>query len=53
MARYQAAIDAGGDIQEISRWINNTKTERLAAEATLRGTSHAPDLDKQAGCRAV
>ena len=42
MARYQAAIDAGGDIHEISRWINKTKTERLAAEAMLRGTSHAP-----------
>ncbi len=32
-ARYQAAIDAGADIQEISRWINATKAERLAAEA--------------------
>jgi site-specific DNA recombinase len=42
MGRYQVAIDAGGDIQEISRWINNTKTERLAAEAMLRATSHAP-----------
>jgi site-specific DNA recombinase len=42
MARYQAAIDAGGDIQEVSRWINATKIERLAAEAMLRGTSHAP-----------
>ena len=42
MARYQAVIDAGGDIQEISRWVNAAKAERLAAEATLRGTSHAP-----------
>jgi site-specific DNA recombinase len=41
MGRYQVAIDAGGDIQEISRWINATKTERLAAEAVLRDTSHA------------
>ncbi len=42
MTRYQAVIDAGDDIQEISRWINVAKAERLAAEATLRGTSHAP-----------
>jgi site-specific DNA recombinase len=41
MGRYQVAIDAGGDIQVISRWINATKTERLAAEAVLRDTSHA------------
>jgi hypothetical protein len=42
MARYQAAIDAGADIQEVSRWINATKAERLAAEAMLRSTSDAP-----------
>jgi hypothetical protein len=42
MARCQAAIDVGGDIQEISRWINATKAERLAAEAIFRGTSDAP-----------
>jgi len=42
MARYQAAIDVGGDLQEIIRWINAAKAERLAAEAMLRGRSHAP-----------
>src|SRR5580692_10342404 len=42
MARYQAAIDAGGDVQEIIRWINAAKAERLAAEGMVRGTSHAP-----------
>jgi hypothetical protein len=42
MARYQAVIDAGGDIQEIIRWINAARAERLAAEAVLRGTSHTP-----------
>jgi hypothetical protein len=33
MARYKAAIDAGGDLEEISTWIGDTKTQRLAAEA--------------------
>jgi hypothetical protein len=35
-------IDAGADIQEISRWINGTKAERLAAEAMLRTSSDSP-----------
>jgi site-specific DNA recombinase len=42
MARYQAAIDAGADVQEISRWINAAKAESLAAVAALRSTSDAP-----------
>jgi site-specific DNA recombinase len=37
MARYQAAIDAGADITEVTRWINATKADRLRAEARLRG----------------
>src|SRR6266540_3769368 len=32
MARYRAAIDAGGDIEEITRWINAAKAERAQAE---------------------
>jgi site-specific DNA recombinase len=39
MTRYQAAIDAGADITEVTKWINATKTDRLTAEAILRGTS--------------
>jgi site-specific DNA recombinase len=39
MARYRAAIDAGGDIEEITQWINTAKTERLHAEAVLRGST--------------
>ena len=42
MARYRAAIDAGGDVQEITHWINSAKAERLQAEAVLRATSTAP-----------
>jgi hypothetical protein len=36
MARYRAALDAGGDPEEIGKWIAQAKTQRLAAEAELR-----------------
>jgi site-specific DNA recombinase len=36
MARYRATLDAGGDPEEIGKWIAQAKTQRLAAEAELR-----------------
>jgi len=42
MTRYRAAIDAGGDIGEITSWINQAKAERLQAEAALRTAPAAP-----------
>jgi hypothetical protein len=36
MARYRAALDAGGDPEEIGKWIAQAKPPRLAAEAELR-----------------
>jgi len=36
MTRYRAAIDAGGDIAEITAWINAAKAERTQAETALR-----------------
>ena len=36
MARYRAALDAGGDPEEIGKWTAQAKTQRLAAEAELR-----------------
>ena len=36
MAPYKAAIDDGGDVEEISTWISDVKAQRLAAEAELR-----------------
>jgi len=36
MARYRAALDAGGDPEEIGKWIAEAKAQRLAAEAELR-----------------
>jgi hypothetical protein len=38
MARYRAAIDAGGDVEEIGQWINAAKAERLLAVAALCAT---------------
>jgi hypothetical protein len=31
-----AAIDVGGDIEEITQWINAAKADRLQAEAALQ-----------------
>ncbi len=45
MARYRAAIDAGGDLEEITGWINEAKAERRLAEAALRATYCAPTAD--------
>jgi site-specific DNA recombinase len=42
MDRYRAAIDAGGDPQEITWWINAAKAERLQTEAIVRATTSAP-----------
>jgi site-specific DNA recombinase len=47
MARYRAALDAGGDVQEITRWINATKAERLQAEATICSAGAPARLSRQ------
>jgi site-specific DNA recombinase len=39
IARYRAAIDAGGDIEEIAQWINAAKAQRLQAQALIRETA--------------
>jgi site-specific DNA recombinase len=52
MARYRAAIDAGGDLQEITQWINAAKAERLQAEAVLR-TMPAPARMSREDVRAM
>jgi site-specific DNA recombinase len=36
MARLRAALEAGGDPEEINQWIAETKAQRLQAEAELR-----------------
>jgi len=42
MARYRAAIDVGGDLHEITQWINGARAERLQAEAVLRSATAKP-----------
>ena len=42
MARYRAALDAGGDMEEITSWINAAKAERLQAEAALPSLGLSP-----------
>jgi hypothetical protein len=36
LARYRAALDAGGDPTEIGKWITEATTQRLRAETDLR-----------------
>src|SRR5262249_57789339 len=36
MTRYRAALDAGGDPEEIGKWIADAKAQRLQAETALR-----------------
>jgi site-specific DNA recombinase len=47
MARYRAALDAGGDVQEITSWINAAKAERLQAEATICSSGAPARLSRQ------
>jgi site-specific DNA recombinase len=48
MARYRAALDAGGDPEEIGKWIAEAKAQRLKAEADLRqATSTATPTRQQ------
>ena len=47
MARYKAAIDAGGDLEEISTWISDAKAQRLAAEAGLRRAATRSRMTRQ------
>jgi site-specific DNA recombinase len=47
MARYKAAIDAGGDLEEISTWIGDAKAQRLAAEAELRRATTRSRMTRQ------
>ena len=46
MARYRAAIDAGGDPEEIGTWISQAKAQRIQAETDLRGATAATRLTR-------
>jgi site-specific DNA recombinase len=47
LARYRAALDAGGDPEEIGKWITETTTQRLRAEADLRQATSKTTLTRQ------
>jgi hypothetical protein len=47
MARYRAALDAGGDPEEIGTWISEAKAQRLAAEAELRRATPPAALSRE------
>lgn len=38
LTQYRAALDAGADPVEVTKWINDAKQERAQLEAELRGT---------------
>jgi site-specific DNA recombinase len=47
MARYRAALDAGGDPEEIGKWIADAKAQRLKAETGLRQATSKTSLTRQ------
>jgi site-specific DNA recombinase len=47
MARYRAALDAGGDPEEIGKWISEAKVQRRAAEAELCRARRTAALTRQ------
>ena len=47
MARYRAALDAGGDPEEIGKWITDAKAQRLRAEAELRQATSKATMTRQ------
>jgi hypothetical protein len=47
MARYRAALDVGGDPEEIGKWISEAKAQRLAAEAELRRATPTATLSRE------
>lgn len=47
MTSYRAALDAGGDPEEISKWITDAKAQRLQAEQDLRQATTKANLTRQ------
>ncbi|MEV0586751.1 hypothetical protein [Nonomuraea sp. NPDC050310] len=53
MARYRAAIEAGGDLEEISKWIAEAKAERLGLEAELCTATRRAKMTREEIATAV
>ena len=47
MTRYRAAIDAGGDPEEIGTWISQAKAQRVQAETDLRNATASTRLTRR------
>ncbi|MEV4218809.1 recombinase family protein [Nonomuraea sp. NPDC049725] len=47
MARYRSTLDAGGDPEEIGRWMAETRAERLKAEGSLRAVNRKKDTTEK------
>ena len=47
MARYRAALDAGGDPEEIGKWIAEAKAQRLKAETERRQATSKTTLTRE------
>ena len=47
MARYRAALDAGGDPGEIGKWIAEAKAQRLQAESELHQATSKTTLNRE------
>jgi uncharacterized protein YhaN len=47
MARYRAALDVGGDPEEIGKWIADAKAQRLKAETELRQATSKTTMTRQ------
>ncbi|WP_204019077.1 hypothetical protein, partial [Sphaerimonospora thailandensis] len=46
MARYRTTLDAGGDPQEIGKWMAETRAERLKAEGQLRAITRKREISE-------
>ncbi|GAA0917755.1 recombinase family protein [Nonomuraea longicatena] len=47
MARYRVTLDAGGDPQEVGKWMAETRTERVQAKGRLRALDRKREITEK------
>jgi DNA invertase Pin-like site-specific DNA recombinase len=47
LTQYRAALDAGADPVEVTRWINDAQKERAKLEGELRAVPHGESIDQE------
>jgi site-specific DNA recombinase len=47
MTRYRATLDAGGDPQEVGKWMAETRAERMQAEGRLRAINRKREITEK------